>query len=146
MRVTIRKVDSEAKEQVVLECVTLSEQFADIQNYCLSKDHFLIGYDGNIQRQITYHEILYFEALEDKVFAYTRQGVYEMKRRLYELEDTLYPYHFVRCSKAFIIHLHQVDSIRPALNGRYYARMVNGEDVMISRKYARHVKRMIMEG
>lgn len=146
MRVTIRKVESKDAEQVVLECVHMNSEFTDIRNYCLSKDNALIGYEENRAKQLHYHEILYLEALEDRVFAYTQSGVYEIKRRLYELEELLRPYHFVRCSKAFIIHLLKVDSIYPALNGRYCARMVNGEDVMISRKYARTVKQRIMEG
>ncbi len=146
MRVTIRTVDSKEAEQVVLECVRMNREFREIKDYCLSRDHALIAYEDHRAKQIRYHEILYLEALEDRVFAYTQSGVYEIKSRLYELEELLRPYHFVRCSKAFIIHLLKVDSIYPALNGRYYARMVNGEDVMISRKYARKVKQMIMEG
>ncbi|MCI8449445.1 MAG: LytTR family transcriptional regulator [Eubacterium sp.] len=39
----------------------------------------------------------------------------------------------------------KVESIRPALNGRYLARMENGEEVIISRKYAKQVKKIIME-
>lgn len=39
----------------------------------------------------------------------------------------------------------KVESIRPALNGRYIACMENEEEVIISRKYAKHVKKTIME-
>ncbi len=80
------------------------------------------------------------------MYAYTQDGVYEVKKRLYELSEEYGSYHFVRCSKAFVIQLLKVESIRPAFNGRYCARMCNGEDVIISRKYARIVKSKIMEG
>jgi len=146
MRVKIRNVQTKQEEQVVLECVSMTQEFVDIQNYCLAKDHYLIGYtDTNRQKQIRCQDILYMEAVGEKVFAYTNDQVYEVKKRLYEWEEELRPYKFIRCSKAFLICLLQVDTIRSALNGRYCAGMKNGEDVIISRKYARSVKKMIME-
>lgn len=146
MRVKIRTVSSEQDEQVVLECVTMTSEFEDIKNYCLSKGNYLIGYsDGSEQRNICFDDILYIEAVGKKVFAYTEDSFFEIKERLYEVEERLNPHKFVRCSKAFLVSLLKVDSIRPALNGRYCVRMKNGEDIIISRKYAQAVKKIIME-
>lgn len=146
MRVTIQTVAQPAQEQVVLQCMALSPDWQDIQAYCMAKGSTLAGYtaDGGL-RQIPYHEILYVEAVGERVFAYTAGSEYQLKRRLYELEELLAPHGFARCSKAFVINLLKVDSIRPALSGRYCARMQNGEDVIISRKYAGQVRQAIME-
>lgn len=146
MRVAVKNVLSKSEEQVVLECVSLTPEFEDIRNYCLAKGTYLIGTNSrNEQQQIFYHEILYFEAVREKVFVYTNDHVYEIKMRLYEIEAEMLPYKFVRCSKSFIICLLQIASIRPALNGRFCAHMKNGEDVIISRKYVKQVKIAIME-
>lgn len=61
------------------------------------------------------------EAVGENVFAYTHTCVLKIKKRLYELEQELAPCHFIRCSKSFLICLLKVNSIRPALNGRYLA-------------------------
>ncbi len=146
IRVKVKSVSSKEEEQVVIECVSMTQDFVDIRNYCLSKGNYLIGYSNtNHQHQICFDEILYFEAVGENVFAYTLSDVFEIKKRLYELEEELAPYKFIRCSKAFLICLLKIDYIRPAFNGRYCAHMKNGEDVIISRKYAQIVKKTIME-
>lgn len=61
------------------------------------------------------------EAVGENVFAYTHTSVLKIKKRLYELEQELAPCHFIRCSKSFLICLLKVNSIHPALNGRYLA-------------------------
>ncbi len=124
----------------------MTPELEDIKNYCLSKGTFLTGYiNATSQQQICIKDILYVEAIDEKVFAYTKENVFEIKQRLYELETELAPYKFIRCSKSFLICLLKVESIRPALNGRYLACMENREEVIISRKYAKHVRKTIME-
>lgn len=146
IKVKVKSVSSKEEEQVTIECMSMTQDFIDIKNYCLSKGNYLIGYsDINHQHQIRFDDILYFEAVEEKVFAYTLTDVFEIKKRLYELEKELAQYKFIRCSKSFLICLLKIDYIRPAFNGRYCARMKNGEDVIISRKYAQIVKKTIME-
>ncbi|MBD5453017.1 MAG: LytTR family transcriptional regulator [Lachnospiraceae bacterium] len=146
MKVKIRNVLSKQDEQVVIECVEMTPELEDIKNYCLAKGAFLTGYiNASSQQQICIKDILYVEAIDEKVFAYTKENVFEIRQRLYELETELAPYKFIRCSKSFLICLLKVESIRPALNGRYLACMENGEEVIISRKYAKHVKKTIME-
>ncbi len=146
MKVKIRNVLSKQEEQVVIECVEMTPELEDIKNYCLAKGTFLTGYvNVSSQQQICIKDILYVEAIGEKVFAYTKEKVFEIKQRLYELETELAPYKFIRCSKSFLICLLKVESICPALNGRYLACMENGEEVIISRKYAKHVKKTSME-
>lgn len=146
MRVKIRTVTSKQDEQVVLECVSMTPEFEDIKNYCLAKGNYLIGFGEDAElKQINFDDIFYIEAIGKKVFAYTNDSFFEIRERLYELEEKLNPHKFVRCSKAFLISLLKVNSIRPALNGRYLACMENGEEVIISRKYAKIVRRTIME-
>lgn len=146
MKVKINTVLSKQEEQIIIECMEMTPEFEDIKNYCLSKGASLPGYtDISLQRQIHIEDILYIEAVGEKVFAYTEEKVFEIKKRLYELENELAAFKFMRCSKSFLICLLKVNAIRPALNGRYLACMENGEEVMISRKYAKIVKQTIME-
>ena len=146
MRVKIRIVTSKQDEQVVLECVSMTPEFEDIKNYCLAKGNYLIDFGEDAElNQINFDDIFYIEAVGKKVFAYTKDSFFEIRERLYEVEEKLNPHKFVRCSKAFLISLLKVDSIRPALNGRYCARMENGEDIIISRKYVQTVKKIILE-
>ena len=90
--------------------------------------------------------VYYFEAVDEKVFAYTKEAVYEIKARLYEVEQAYEKRHFIRCSKSVILNLMLLDSISPALNGRFFAHMKNGEKIIISRQYAPRLKQVIIGG
>lgn len=146
MRVSIRSVSRREDEQVVLECVELTGDFEDIREYALMKGNVLVGYIHDAAYQLQLSDILYFEAVGDQVFAYTAEEVYSVKKRLYELEAIYRDRKFVRCSKSILVNLMQIESFRPALDSRFLARMKNGEDVLVSRMYAKGLKQRLMEG
>ena len=146
MRLSIRKVDSLEKEQVVLECVEMNEDFEDIRKYVLMKDDTILGYIDEKVYQIPLAEILYFEAVGEQVFAYTTDNLYSIKNRLYELEALYSDRKFIRCSKSMVVNIMKIESFRPAMESRFYAKMTNGEDIIISRMYAKNLKKKLMEG
>ena len=146
MRLSIRKVDSLEKEQVVLECVEMNEDFEDIRKYVLMKDDTILGYIDEKVYQIPLAEILYFEAVGEQVFAYTTANLYSIKNRLYELEALYSDRKFIRCSKSMVVNIMKIESFRPAMESRFYAKMTNGEDIIISRMYAKNLKKKLMEG
>lgn len=146
MQVLIRKIRDKEEEKVVLECVEMTKEFEDIKDYVLMKGNILIGYIYDAACQVSLSDILYFEAVGEQVFAYTENEVYQVKERLYEVEEQYRKYKFVRCSKSLIVNLTEIESFRPALGSRLYAKMKNGEDIVVSRMYAKEIKKKIMEG
>ena len=147
MRVIIKKIAEKEKEQVVIECVEVTQEISEIEAYAESKGTILNGtVDGQFIKQFALKEVFYFEAIDEKVFAYTEDFVYELKQRLYEVEQAYARYHFVRCSKSVVLNLMLLDGISPALNGRFFAHMRNGEKLMISRQYTSHIKQIVMGG
>ena len=85
-------------------------------------------------------EIYYFESVENVVFAYCKDEVYETKSRLYELEEKLSMTSFMRSSKSMIINLNKIESLSPIITGRFQALLKNKELVMISRQYVGKLK------
>lgn len=146
MRLSIRKVDSSEKEQVILECVEMNEDFEDIRKYVLMKGDTIIGYIDEKLYQVPLAEILYFEAVGEQVFAYTTDNIFSIKSRLYELEALYSDRKFIRCSKSMVVNIMKIESFRPAMESRFYAKMTNGEDIIISRMYAKNLKKKLMEG
>ena len=80
-------------------------------------------------------EVFYFESVEQKVFAYGRLEVYQVKSKLYELMEELPGRDFIRASKSTILNLNKIVSLAPAFGGRYEALLENQEKVIISRQY-----------
>ena len=147
MKIIERIVDTQEQEAVTLEYVKLTQTFKDIRDYCRNKGRTITVYAEDKQIcQLPLSDVLYIEAVGEKVFAYTTGQVYEVKARLYQLEEMLEPHRLVRASKSLLINMFYIISVRTALNGRLYAKMENGEDVLVTRNYAKKISALIMEG
>lgn len=145
MRVLIRSVGHADEEQVIIECVEVTPEVEAIRAFAETKGRGLYGVtDGQQMARIALEDVYYFEAVDEKVFACTRDKVYEIRQRLYEAEQAYEEFYFVRCSKSVVLNLMQLGSISPALNGRFTAHMKNGEKLMISRKYAPTIIKKVM--
>ena len=143
MRVSIKNISDRADAQVVIECVEITKDIKDIQAYVMTKGTTLTGERDGRTYKFELENVYYFEAVDERVFAYTNDKVYEMKIRLYELESAYAANYFIRCSKSFIINLMKLDSISPALNGRFTAHMKNNEKIIVSRQYVPAMKKAV---
>jgi DNA-binding LytR/AlgR family response regulator len=146
VKVRIRKIDDPAAEQVIIECVQQTKDIIDIKNYVAAKGATLSGSINERLYQIQLNEVFYFEAVGERVFAYTEKNVYELKSRLYEIENAYSDKYFLRCSKSVVLNLMKIESLSPALNGRFTAHMKNKENIIISRQYVSQLKSAVLGG
>ena len=49
----------------------------------------------------------------------------------------------LRCSKAMIVNIRKIKSVKAELNGRMIAELLNGEQIIISRAYVKELKRKL---
>ena len=99
--------------------------------------------EQNRRARIPIAEILYFEADAEQVFAYTEKEIFQVHQRLYQVETLSSAAGIIRVSKSHLVNLRKIQSVRTALNSRLYAKMANGEEVLVSRKYAPAFKERI---
>lgn len=112
-----------------------------------SRDSNLLASKGEEIHRIGLEDIYYFEAVEKKVFVYDKDEVYEMKEKLYQIEERFENSSLVRVSKSVILNVDKIEVIYPALSGRFEVKLDNGEKVSISRNYVPELKRKLgMEG
>lgn len=71
--------------------------------------------------------ILYFEAVESKIFVYTEKEIYEIHWKLYELEEKFKDSSFFRCSKSMILNIEWIEKIAPGFHGKFEAKLFNRE-------------------
>ena len=62
---------------------------------------------------------------------------------LAELEEQLGSTKLFRCSKAMILNISKIRSVSPSINGRFEAKLTNGETVIISRQYVPNLKKRL---
>lgn len=146
MKVTIRQIENKNEEQVLIECVAINHEVERIKAFALAAGTLLTGVLEERIYQVPLSDVHYFEAVDERVFAYTKDKTYELKTRLYELEQAYSEHYFVRASKSFLINMLKLQSIRPALNGRFTAEMKNGEEIIISRQYVPGFRNIVQGG
>ena len=146
MRITEKLVNSPEEEGVTLEYIKLTKDFEEIKEYVQRKGDTLTGYRQTKEKvSFRIEDILYFETVDGLVFAYTVDSVYEIKGRLYQVEEKVNKRNICRASKTMLVNVEHIISVRTALNGRLYARMENGEEILITRRYAKEVEDCFME-
>ena len=87
--------------------------------------------------------IYYFESVDDHVFVYCKFNVYEIKKKLYELQQQFENTDFLRISKSVIVTISNISKLTPSFNGRFEALLDNGEKTIISRQYVPELKKKL---
>ena len=140
MDVKIKQISAGEQEQVLICCREVTEEVREIAAFIRSRQGTLSGVQGEKQYEIPVSELYYIESVDGRTFLYTKTQVYETSYRVYELESLLRAMHFLRVSKSMLLNLMKIRSIQSALNGRFAAVLLSGEEVIISRNYVKGLK------
>ena len=92
---------------------------------------------------LDYDAIIRIYAEEGKVFARTERGLYQIRLRLYEVEERLDNGKFVRISNSEIVNLKKVKSLDLSFVGTICMELSNGEVSYVSRRYVSKIKKVL---
>lgn len=140
MKVTILEKQPGEEDEIIVKCDQLDEKLTRLINQFKTGKGKMNFYKDSKIVLVEPTEVLYFESVDDKVFAYTKDSVYETKAKLYQLEEELPVSAFFRASKAVIVNLDKIDSLAPVFGGRFEAILENGYKVVVSRNYLNELK------
>ena len=130
--VIIRCADAEAPQvRALLELMESAEQRIPVRR------------DGQVLFWLP-RDVLYCEAVDRSVFAYTAAEVLPTPLSLSQLEQE-FP-GFFRCSRTMLVNLHAIASLRSYVGGRIAAALCNGETILISRHYAAALRMALSVG
>lgn len=133
MRIIIEEIAEHEEEQILIRCKKLTPKIAKAIEELQSQDFiFVTSADG--MKKINIDDVYYFETVDNKAFVYTKDAVYELKKRLSEFENTLGT-QFIRISRTVIVNWPKIESFRSIFNGRLEATMENNEKLIVSRQY-----------
>ena len=143
MQVLVQKIERSKPEQAVIKCYNVTDKVNSIVHFIKSADASLLGYDDERMVELFVTDIFYVEAVDNRVFAYTKNKTYQLKIKLYEFEEANKFMRFFRCSKSMVVNLMKIDSVYPIFNGRFSAKLFNGEEIIISRRYVSELKKLL---
>lgn len=104
----------------------------------------LIFYRQEEQFPVDAADIVYLETDAAGVRAYTTQGIFEAKQKLYELKAALASFSFAQISKSTIVNINYVRSIQAEFSGNYRVTLKDRkQSLTVSRKYFKEFKEKI---
>ncbi len=140
MRIIIESPKPNDEDVIIVRCASPDPRLISTLLAFQTANTELTGYQDDKIVRLNYQDVYYFEANENHVFAYCNSEVYEIKNKLYELEDVFGPFDFMRCSKSLIVNMEKIDYLTTMFNGKLEAHLKNGEKILISRQYVRNLK------
>ncbi|KOM98800.1 DNA-binding protein [Clostridium botulinum] len=143
------EVDNKIKEnEVIIRCSELSEDVKNIQimlGDMLSRKKQITFYKGDTEYYLSLEGILFFETEENGICAHTIDNIYNVKYKLYELEEFL-PGYFMRVSKSTILNTNHIYSITHRISSSSKVEFQNThKQVYVSRYYYKPLKIKLLE-
>ena len=136
MKIPVEHTGS-AENEVVLRCPSLDEEMLGVLSLLRSGLQRLCVWDGSRQTTLlTPNEVVYCETVEDQVFVYTGQAMYQTALGLGELESRYGGLGFFRAGKSTVVNLHHIRKRESQGAGRIEATLATGEELIVSRHYA----------
>lgn len=108
---------------------------SDMQDTSTSKDISIFANKDGIMCKVVVENILYFEAVNRKICIALKSGKYEIKQRLFEIEEQLRAKGFLRISKSMILNVKKVLKFRPGPDRTIIVTLTNNDEVKVSRMY-----------
>ena len=93
MKTVIHQITDKAEELVTIDCCEVTQEIINLRDYAESIGDSISGITDGKAVILSLSDILYFEAVDEKVFAYTESDVADVRGRLYEYEDMQYQWY-----------------------------------------------------
>lgn len=143
MKITILSPEPGQEDEVIIRCAQLDDRVLNLIQSLKGEKPKLTAYSDDGITILDYRDVYYFEAVDNRVFAYCEKQVYEVRKKLYALENELANTDFLRISKSAVVDLSKVSHLSAAFNGRLEAKLKNGERIIISRQYVPNLKKKL---
>lgn len=143
MDINITEIEKHERERLEIYCYEINSEITELVRFVKSRQGQLTGVVEGTQYEVPISDVFYIEGVDNRVFIYCENQVYETRQKLYELEEALKEKHFLRVSKSVLLNLMKIEAIKPSLNSRFVAVLQNGEQVIVSRKYVPELKKAL---
>ena len=145
MKVKLDINDSYIEPEIVIKASKIDDDIKKILNIASKeeKSDYIMGFVDDRMVVLNVLEIIRVYTKAGRVVAECIQGNFELKLRLYEAEEALERFGFVRISKSEIINLKHIAFFETEITGSLMVVFKNKEKSYVSRRYVKCIKERI---
>lgn len=142
MKIRMEQI-SEGEEEVVLRYREKTREIEELLAYLNKRSHTLLCRKEGEELLIKPRDVIYLESVDGVTYVYTERDVLSTAVSLAGAEAEYGSDGFFRCSKSMVINLYHIERLRSEAGNRIDASMTGGEHVIISRRYAKALRRIL---
>ncbi len=145
MKLTMNRI-SQGEDEVIIRYHEMNGQIEMIAALAEGKAPKISArYDDEVIL-VSPESILYLESVDGVTWAYLSDKICRVYESLEKAALSWGERGFFRCSKSMVINIYRISALRSEPGNRILAQMENGEQVMISRRYARQLRGILKGG
>ncbi len=138
MKITVN-IDANCEEEVIINANKESELITAITQLVESNTvSSLIGYKEREMVRLSPIDVFCFTVENDKIFALTKDNKFQLKCRLYQLNNL--PKQFIKINQSCIANLDKVERFDASVSGSLQVKFKNGYSDYVSRRNLKNVK------
>lgn len=145
MKLTMHRI-ADGCEEVIIRYREMTPRIEAIAAMVQGTEQKLMGQAEGEKVLFSPEEILYLESVDGVTWVYLPDKVCRLGEGLGELAALYADRGFFRCSKSMALNIQKIERLKSEPGCRIRATMENGEQVMISRKYAGQLRQILRGG
>ncbi len=134
--------DKDREEEVIIFAHERGELVEKLEAILQNVPTEIIGYKGEEIVRIIPAETYCFTVEDGRVYALTERGKYQLKLRLYQIEERLSD-GFLKINQSCIVNIKMIESFKTSLGGSLMVTLKGGYRDYISRRQLKAVKERI---
>jgi DNA-binding LytR/AlgR family response regulator len=142
MKIRIEQI-SEGETEVVLRFREKTREVEELLAYLNKRSRALLCKKDGEDVLVKPGDVIYLESVDGTTYAYTAEDVLQTGISLAGAEAEYAGDGFFRCSKSMVINVYHIERLKSEPGNRIDARMTGGEHVIISRRYAKGLRRIL---
>lgn len=129
---------------ITIQCKEINQHIEQIVSVLKRRrTDFIIGKKANMNHILEPTEIHFFRANGDKIEAVTSEGTFQIREKLYEIEQMLPANQFIRISKSVIVNIHELSKFEASFNGTLCVYFKSGEKEYVYRNYVKQLRQIL---
>lgn len=145
MKITLEQI-SLGIDEIIIRYQHKTPEIERIISYIEQQDEMITVTKDGQQFRICPQDVVYLESVDGNTFLYTENEVYRSTDSLAKAEVRYGAQGFFRCSKSMVMNICRIQTLKSQPGNRIDAGMDNGEHVVISRRYAKELRRILKGG
>lgn len=139
MKITVEHVPK-GEAEIIIKCQQLDSEIQAIMAFLKESIKKLKVQKDDETIFLQPMDIFFVEAVDNKIFVYTKDSVTQSQDSLMHLETVYEGSGLVRIGKSQLVNLHHIKKLKSIINSRIEITLESGDRLIVSRHYARSFK------